>query len=114
MRDVAIASFAQTKYVRNENRLTEVDMLMPVVQEAIKLSGIPRQEIGFTCHGSSDYLAGQSFAFVGAVDGLGAWPPNAASHVEMDGPRALNDALVKIHSAQRKMIAIVQKTSRSG
>jgi acetyl-CoA acetyltransferase len=100
MRDVAIASFAQTKYVRNESRLTEVDMLMPVVQEAIKLSGIPRQEIGFTCHGSSDYLAGQSFAFVGAVDGLGAWPPIAESHVEMDGAWALYEAWVKIQCGE--------------
>ena len=100
MRDVAIASFAQTKYVRNQNRLTEVDMLLPVIQQAIEGSGIPKQEIGFTCHGSSDYLAGQSFAFVGAVDALGAWPPIAESHVEMDGAWALYEAWVKIQCGE--------------
>ncbi|MFP6605437.1 MAG: thiolase domain-containing protein [Myxococcota bacterium] len=100
MRDVAIASFAQTKYVRNQDRLTEVDMLLPVVQQAIEGSGIPKQEIGFTCHGSSDYLAGQSFAFVGAVDALGAWPPIAESHVEMDGAWALYEAWVKIQCGE--------------
>lgn len=100
MRDVAIASFAQTKYVRNQIRLTEVEMLMPVVQEAIKLSGIPKQEIGFTCHGSSDYMAGQSFAFVGAVDALGAFPPIAESHVEMDAAWALYEAWVKIQCGE--------------
>jgi acetyl-CoA acetyltransferase len=100
MRDVAIASFAQTKYVRNQNRLTEVDMLVPVIQQAIERSGIPKQEIGFTCHGSSDYLAGQSFAFVGAVDALGAWPPVAESHVEMDGAWALYEAWVKIQCGE--------------
>jgi acetyl-CoA acetyltransferase len=100
MRDVAIASFAQTKYVRSQNQLTEVDMLIPVVQEAVKLSGIPKQEIGFTCHGSSDYMAGQSFAFVGAVDALGAWPPIAESHVEMDAAWALYEAWVKIQCGE--------------
>jgi acetyl-CoA acetyltransferase len=100
MRDVAIASFAQTKYVRNQNELTEVDMLMPVTQEAIKLSGIPKHDIGFTCHGSSDYLAGQSFAFVGAVDALGAFPPIAESHVEMDSAWALYEAWVKIQCGE--------------
>jgi len=100
MRDVAVASFAQTKYVRNQDRLTEVDMLLPVIQEAIERSGIPKREIGFTCHGSSDYLAGQSFAFVGTVDALGAWPPIAESHVEMDGAWALYEAWVKIQCGE--------------
>ncbi len=100
MRDVAIASFAQTKYVRRQDRLSEVDMLMPVVQEAIKLSGIPKQEIGFTCHGSSDYISGQAFAFVGAVDALGAWPPIAESHVEMDSAWSLYEAWVKIQCGE--------------
>jgi acetyl-CoA acetyltransferase len=100
MRDVAIASFAQTKYVRNQKRLTEVDMLIPVIREAIEGSGIPKKQIGFTCHGSSDYMAGQSFAFVGAVDALGAWPPIAESHVEMDGAWALYEAWVKIQCGE--------------
>ena len=100
MRDVAIASFAQTKYVRNQVELTEVDMLIPVTQEAIQRSGIPKPEIGFTCHGSSDYMAGQSFAFVGAVDALGAFPPIAESHVEMDGAWALYEAWVKIQCGE--------------
>jgi acetyl-CoA acetyltransferase len=100
MREVAIASFAQTKYVRNQDRMTEVEMLMPVVQAAIRDSGIPKREIGFTCHGSSDYMAGQSFAFVGAVDALGAFPPIAESHVEMDGAWALYEAWVKIQCGE--------------
>jgi len=100
MRDVAIASFAQTKYVRNQVELTEVDMLIPVTREAIRRSGVPKREIGFTCHGSSDYMAGQSFAFVGAVDALGAFPPIAESHVEMDGAWALYEAWVKIQCGE--------------
>ena len=72
MRNVGILSFAQTPYVRHETTRSEVEMLLPVVSEAVAASGIPKREIGFTCSGSSDYIAGQAFAFVGAVDALGA------------------------------------------
>jgi acetyl-CoA acetyltransferase len=100
MREVAIVSFAQTPYVRRERSRNEVEMLMPVIAQAIDRSGIPKAEIGFTCSGSSDYIAGQAFAFVGAVDALGAWPPISESHVEMDGAWALYEAWVKIQSGQ--------------
>jgi acetyl-CoA acetyltransferase len=100
MRNVGIISFAQSRYVRHEATRSEVEMLLPVVTEALRASGIPKQEIGFTCSGSSDYIAGQAFAFVGAVDALGAWPPIAESHVEADGAWALYEAWVKIQCGQ--------------
>jgi acetyl-CoA acetyltransferase len=96
MRDVAVLSFAQTPYKRRERSRSEVEMLMPVISEAIERSGIPKREIDFTCSGSSDYIAGQAFSFVGAVDALGAWPPICESHVEMDGAWALYEAWVKL------------------
>ncbi len=96
MRDVAIVSFAQAKNVRRELDANEVEMVMPVVSEAVEQSGIPRREIGFTCSGSCDYLAGQPFSFVSALDAVGAWPPISESHVEMDGAWALYEAWVKI------------------
>jgi acetyl-CoA acetyltransferase len=100
MRDIAILSYAQTPYVRSETRRNEVEMLMPVLSEAVEKSGIPRKEIGFTCSGSTDYLAGQSFSFVSAVDALGAWPPIRESHVEMDGAWALYEAWVKLQCGE--------------
>jgi acetyl-CoA acetyltransferase len=96
MRDVAIVSFAQSAKARDQRN--EVEILMPVVREAVKASGLPRTEIGFTCSGSSDYLQGQSFAFVGALDAVGAWPPIKESHVEMDGAWALYEAWIKIQT----------------
>ncbi len=98
MRDVAIVSFVQ--HVRARESRNEVEILMPVVQEAVKASGLPRQEIGFTCSGSSDYLQGQPFAFVGALDAVGAWPPIAESHVEMDGAWALYESWIKIQCGE--------------
>ena len=96
MRDVAIVSFAQSAKARELRN--EIEILMPVVHEAVARAGLPRTEIGFTCSGSSDYLQGQSFAFVGALDAVGAWPPIKESHVEMDGAWALYEAWIKIQT----------------
>jgi acetyl-CoA acetyltransferase len=71
-------------------------MLFPVVDEAVQRSGLTRKDIGFTCSGSADYLAGQSFAFVGNLEVAGAWPPISESHVEMDGAWALYEAWVRL------------------
>ncbi len=56
--------------------------LMPVAAEALEKSTLTLQQIGFTCSGSSDHLAGAPFSFVMAVDALGAWPPISDSHLE--------------------------------
>ena len=96
MRDVAIVSFSQARNVRREAERNEVEILMPVVQEAVGNSGIPKEEIGFTVSGSSDYLAGQPFSFVTALDAVGPWPPIRESHVEMDGAWALHEAWVRL------------------
>jgi len=96
MREVAVVSFAQSPSVRQDSVRNEVEILTPVIAEAIKRSGIPRKEIGFTCSGSCDYLAGVPFAFVQALDAVGAWPPIRESHVEMDGAWALYEAWVRL------------------
>lgn len=95
MREVAVVSFAQSSRAREAER-NEVEILMPVVRDAIERSGVPRKEIGFTVSGSCDYLAGQPFSFVMALDAVGAWPPIVESHVEMDGAWALYEAWVRL------------------
>lgn len=99
MRDVAVVSFAQIPNVRSDAR-NEVEMLLDVIPRVVEASGIPRQEIGFTCSGSCDYIAGQPFSFVMALDSVGAWPPISESHVEMDAAWALYEAWVKIQTGQ--------------
>ena len=95
MRDVAIVSYAQHAARREETR-NEVEILLPVVREALEPTGLKTQDMGFTVSGSSDYLAGQAFAFVSALDAVGPWPPIAESHVEMDGAWALYEAWVRL------------------
>jgi len=96
MREVAVVAFAQGPSVRREDRRNEVEMLMPVVREALDACGLTKSDIGFFVSGSSDYLAGASFAFVHALDAVGAWPPIQESHVEMDGAWALYEAWVRL------------------
>ena len=96
MRDVAIVSFAQSAGFAPDPRHNEVEMLLPVVREAVERSGVPKKEIGFTISGSCDYLAGAPFSFVSALDAVGAWPPIVESHVEMDGAFALYEAWVRL------------------
>ena len=98
MRDVAIVSFTQSN-TEVEDR-NEIELLLPVAQEAIKGSGLERSEIEFTCSGSSDWLQGQPFAFVMALDAVGSWPPIKESHVEQDGAWALYEAWVKIQTGE--------------
>jgi acetyl-CoA acetyltransferase len=95
VRDVAVVSFAQSN-LRPDLEHNEVEILMPVVEEARKRSGIPKEEIGFTCSGSADFLAGQPFAFVNGLEAIGAWPPIRESHVEADGAWALYEAWVRL------------------
>src|SRR5438309_1235151 len=94
MRDVAIVSFASV--TKPEAAETEVQLLFPVVNEAIERSGIERRKIGFTCSASCDYLAGAPFSFVSNLEATGAWPPIEESHVEQDGAWALYEAWVRL------------------
>jgi hypothetical protein len=91
-RPVAIVSWASFE-TPSEPARNEVEMLLPVIQEAVGRIGLTQQDIGFTVSGSSDYLQGFPFAFVGALDAVGAWPPIRESHVEMDGAFALYEAV---------------------
>lgn len=100
MREVAVVSFAQAPSVRRDQVRNEVEILMPVVAEALERSGVPKDRIGFTCSGSCDYLAGQPFAFVYGLEAIGAWPPIRESHVEMDGAWALYEAWLLLQEGE--------------
>jgi hypothetical protein len=91
-RDVAIVSWASFE-TPSEPARNEVEMLLPVISGALGRVGMTQRDIGFTVSGSSDYLQGFPFAFVGALDAVGAWPPIRESHVEMDGAFALYEAV---------------------
>ncbi len=99
MRDVAVVSYAASSVERDDEH-NEVEMLVPVITEAVERSGVPRKEIGFTCSGSLDYMQGGPFAFVTGLDAVGAWPPIRESHVEMDGAWALYEAWVAIQMGE--------------
>lgn len=111
MRDVAIIASAQMANV-STTTATPVEMLLPVINEALANAGMSRADIGFWCHGSCDYMTGQPFSFVMAVDALGAWPPIIESHVEADGAFALYEAWLKIQAGEAET-ALVFGNGRS-
>ncbi len=96
MRPVAVVAFTQSPCVRREPDRNETEILIPVIHELKQSIGLENADVDFICSGSSDYLAGQSFAFVSGLDAVGAWPPVCESHVEMDGAWALYEAWVKM------------------
>jgi acetyl-CoA acetyltransferase len=75
-------------------------MLVPILAEAFEQTGLSKEDIGFWCSGSSDYLPGRALSFNSAVDALGAFPPVNESHVEMDAAWALYEAWLKIRTGE--------------
>ncbi|MFJ8911276.1 thiolase domain-containing protein [Amycolatopsis sp. NPDC102389] len=101
MPDVAVVGFAQAPNVRSTPGTTNgVEMLVPIFAEVFERTGLSKEDIGFWCSGSSDYLAGRAFSFIAAVDAIGAFPPIHESHVEMDAAWALYEAWLKIRMGE--------------
>ncbi len=94
MREVAVVSVASRQEPRTLD--TEPELMIPLINAARDAVGLSQQDIGFTCSGSSDFLAGQAFSFVMTLDAVGPVPPISESHVEMDGAWALYEAWVKL------------------
>lgn len=96
MRSISIAGIAQLPSKLAEHKMDAAELVQAVTAAALADAGIERKQIGFVCSGSSDYIMGQPFSFVMALDGVGAWPPIRESHVEMDGAWALYEAWVRL------------------
>src|SRR5271166_3733039 len=104
MTDVAVIGFAQARGERHSAATTNgVEMLVPIFHEVFQATGLSKDDVGFWCSGSSDYLAGRAFSFVSAVDAIGAFPPVMESHVEMDGAWALYEAWLKILTGEAEI-----------
>jgi acetyl-CoA acetyltransferase len=103
--DIAIVGWGQTPAVRRTGA-TEPQLCLQANLAAIASAGISRDQIGFTCAGSCDYLTGGPFAFVSNLDAAGAWPPIRESHVEMDGAWALYEAWVRIQHGDIDMALV--------
>ncbi|SOD74059.1 acetyl-CoA acetyltransferase [Jatrophihabitans sp. GAS493] len=92
--DIAIVGYAHTAVAQTTR--SETQLLFPVVRDALAMAGLDRDEVGFVCAGSCDYLTGGPFAFVFNLEAAGAWPPICESHVEMDGAWALYEAWIRL------------------
>jgi len=109
--DIAVVGWAQTPMVRH-TELSEVQLLLHAISDALAPLGLTRADVDFTCLGSCDYITGQAFSFVGNLDAIGAWPPKRDSHVEMDGAWALYEAWLRLQEGDIE-IALVTGSGRS-
>ena len=109
--DIAVVGWAQSPMVRRTD-LSETQMLLRVITDALEPLGLTRADIDFTCLGSCDYITGQAFSFVSNLDAIGAWPPKRDSHVEMDGAWALYEAWLRLQEGDIE-IAVVTGSGRS-
>jgi acetyl-CoA acetyltransferase len=100
MRDIAIVSFAQRRNQPEWREGNDIELLIGPINEALDGVGMTRQDVQFTTGGSNDFLAGQAFSFVRALDALGVHPVRDDSHVEMDGAWALYEAWVNLQLGQ--------------
>lgn len=109
--DVAVVGWAQTPMVRRTD-LSETQLLVNAISDALDSVGLTRADVDFTCLGSCDYITGQAFSFVQNLDALGAWPPKQDSHVELDGAWALYEAWLRLQHGDIE-IAVVTGSGRS-
>lgn len=113
MRDVAIVASAQ-RQERAIDAESEVEFMVPLMQQVKEQTGLTQSDIGFTCSGSSDFIAGQAFSFVMTIDGVGPVPPISESHVEMDGAWALYEAWVKLQIGEIDTALVYSYSKSSG
>lgn len=113
MRDIAIVSFAQRRNQPEWREGNDIELLIDPINEALDQVGMTRQDVHFTTGGSNDFLAGQAFSFVRALDAVGVHPVRDDSHVEMDGAWALYEAWVNLQlgHADNALIWGLGKTS---
>ena len=109
--DIAVVGWAQSPMIRR-TELSETQLLLRVITDALEPLGLTRADIDFTCLGSCDYITGQAFSFVSNLDAIGAWPPKRDSHVEMDGAWALYEAWLRLQEGDIE-IAVVTGSGRS-
>ena len=109
--DIAVIGWAQSPMERRTD-LTETQLVLRVITDALEPLGLTRAEVDFTCLGSCDYITGQAFSFVFNLDAIGAWPPKRDSHVEMDGAWALYEAWLRLQEGDIE-IAVVTGSGRS-
>ena len=72
LRNVALVGFAQMPIVARDEHRTSVEMLYPVIREALAACRVERDAIDYQVSASTDYMDGRPFGFVAALDVMGS------------------------------------------
>jgi acetyl-CoA acetyltransferase len=98
LRNVAVVAFAQDPIIACDEHRTAPEMLYPQVKAALAQCGVERDAIDYQIGGSSDFIDGRVFGFTQVLDVMGAWPPVADSHLEMDAAFAAYYAWLRLQT----------------
>ncbi|MFQ5665220.1 MAG: lipid-transfer protein [Candidatus Binatia bacterium] len=100
LRNIAVVGFAQLPIVARDEHRTAMEMLYPVIRQALADCGVDRHAIDYQIAGSADYLDGRPFGFVTALDVMGSWPPQQDLHLEMEGAFCAYYAWVRLQAGE--------------
>ncbi len=99
MTRVAVVGAASELVPTSDGR-NDAELLAPVVERALRASGIAPSAIGVLGTASSEFLNGVVGGVMGAFDAIPGWPPRTHSHLEADGAFALYECWVRLMAGE--------------
>ena len=91
---------AASELVRGRDGRNDAELLAPVVERALRASGISPSAIDVLGTASSEFLNGVVGGVMGAFDAIPGWPPRTHSHLEADGAFALYECWVRLMAGE--------------
>jgi acetyl-CoA acetyltransferase len=99
MTRVAVVGAASEVVLTSDGR-NDAELLAPVVERALRASGISPSAIGVVGTASSEFLNGVVGGVMGAFDAIPGWPPRTHSHLEADGAFSLYECWVRLMAGE--------------
>ncbi|MGO8864089.1 MAG: lipid-transfer protein [Acidimicrobiales bacterium] len=99
MTRVAVVGAASEVVLSSDGR-NDAELLAPVVERALRASGISPADIGVVGTASSEFLNGVVGGVMGAFDAFPGWPPRTHSHLESDGAFSLYECWVRLMAGE--------------
>lgn len=107
---VAVVGYADAVSHRSDGS-SDAELLAPVIDRALAVSGIAREAIGVVCTASYEFGGGVIGSIMDVFDVLPCWPPATHTHLEGDGGFAFYEAWARLLAGEAE-IALVCAYSR--
>lgn len=105
MTRVAVVGFAGEVVPEPDGR-NDAELLVPLVDRALSMSGLAAAEIDILATASSELLTGVVGGVMGAFDALPGWPPRTHSHLDADGAFACYEGWVRLLAGEGRAAVV--------